>query len=178
MFVRIIKISFFVLLPLLVLSFLLYFSWGGKYYLEAKRSIEKLPEEQKAKSKLLFETKVKSLYSGILMGVSKTWYQGVWVWGVKGPRFFRSDEHTVYSYFQMCTPEILQNLGNGEAINPGRSIDTNIKNWGDMVKTGDFITVKTAELENEGNVGRLREALAHDWWPFDPNRELLSQCKK
>lgn len=178
MVVRVIKIALLVLLPLFIFSLFLYFSWGGKYYREAKRSITNLPEEQRIKSKLIFELRGNYLYSGILMGVSKTWYQGVWVWGAKGPRFFRSDEYTVYSYFQMCTPEILESFSTGEAINPDRTINTDIKKWAGKAKAGDFITIKVAEPANGGNLGRLREAIAHDWWVFNSAIPIDKQCEK
>jgi hypothetical protein len=178
MLVRTIKIVLIVLLPLSIFTSLLYFSWGGKYYLEAKKSIARLSDEQKSYSKALFENYNEYLYSGILMGTVKIWNQGVWVWGAKGPRFFRSDEHTVYSYFQVCTPEILQDLKNGNSIKPIRNIYTDIAKWSNKVKVGEYITVTTASSISGGNLGRLREALVHDWWIFDPNKEILSQCKK
>lgn len=175
---RVIKIASIVILLFLVFTFLLYFVWGGKYYLEARNSIAKLPEEQRAKSKHIFENNGVFLYNGILMGVTRVWLQGVWVWGTRGPRFFRSDEYTVYSYFQMCTPENLESLGAGGAIKPERSIDTEIKSWAGKVKVGDFITVKIASQENGGNLGRLRESLAYDWWVFNSKIPIDKQCEK
>lgn len=76
----------------------------------------------------------------------------------------------------MCTSEILGNLKEGSGVSPERDIDRDIVVWAGKVRTGDFITIKMAGPENGGNVGRLREAWANDWWVFDTVNSLEKQC--
>lgn len=166
-----------ILLSFATFCYLLYAVWGGKYYFEARRSINRLPLDQKAVAENIFNSKGDYVYSGIYMGVFDVYPKGVWVWGQKGFRFFRSDEFTVYSYFQICTPENLENLNKDESIIPRRDVDSEITVWADKVKIGDFVAIQLATPEHGGNLGKLREALANDWWIFNSAIPIDKQCK-
>ena len=166
-----------ILLSFATFCYLLYAVWGGKYYFEARRSINRLPLDQKAVAENIFNSKGDYVYSGTYMGVFDVYPKGVWVWGQKGFRFFHSDEFTVYSYFQICTPENLESLNKGRAIIPIRDVDTDIKVWENKVKVGDFIAIQLATPEHGGNLGNLREALANDWWIFNSAIPIDKQCK-
>ena len=160
-----------------IFCYLLYAVWGGKFYFEARKSISHLPLDQKAVAENIFDSKGNYMYSGIYMGVFDDWLKGVWIWGQKGPRFFRSDEFTAYSYFQICTPENLENLNKSGAITPRRDVDSEIRVWADKVKVGDFVAIQLATPEHGGNLGGLREALANDWWVFNSAIPIDKQCK-
>lgn len=163
---------------LFVFCYFLYFAWGGKFYFAALKSIRSLPKERQDEAELAFNLKEKYSHSGILMGVFKNVLPGVWIWESKGPRFFRTDEFSVFSYFRMCTPENLEGVSTNGSIKPMRSVIGDIKIWANEVKSGDFVTIRVTGPDNGGNLGRLREALAYDWWVFNPAIPINTQCDR
>lgn len=173
-----------VMAPLAAAAFvwsLLWLKLGGKDYFRALKVLALTAEENKAYSERLFAgggEGDKHHYGGIYMGALADFIPGVWIWGKGGPHFFRPDEHTVYSRFQLCLPEALGELEDGKPVTPPRSVDTDIRQWKDKLRAGDFITVLVAAPGQGGTAGRLREAFAYDWWLFDTVTFLKDICKR
>jgi hypothetical protein len=177
-FRRVLIVSTLAFVVATIFLWLLYTQWGGKYYLSARRLIKNSPPELKQKSEQIFNSESRYYYSGILMAVNKRFYPGVWVWGDKGPRYFGSDQYSVFIHSSMCSDEALGGIKAGEIINPERTVFSDISEWYAKVEVGDFIVVQTAGPSNGGNIGRLREAIDYDWWVFDSVTQLEKQCER
>jgi hypothetical protein len=166
------------LVSLAVFAFLLFYAvWGGKYYFEAKRGIAKLPSDKKSYAESIFSDITERSYPGVLMGVVETGIHGVWVWGDSGPRFFRSSSYSVYSYFQMCKPEVLEKIKAGINSSPFREVTKSIGEWKDEVKTGNFLSVMISLPGSGENAGKIKEVHAYDWWMFNPALPVDKQCE-
>ena len=120
----------FLLIFLVGLGFYGVYEYGAlKYYFKAMRGINQLNDQEKSR---VLEEYIDSsdsqldLYKGILMKVSLKKKGGIWVWGQKGPRYFKSDEHSVYSYFSICKPVILEKFKKGEEVMIGKTLLQNI----------------------------------------------------
>lgn len=156
------------------------YQYGGlKYYLKAVKAINQLEGDEKERARKLFNGSPNEsfeVYGGILIGLNQKDNGGVWVWGSKGPKYFRSDEFSVYSFYKICKSAIIEKYKRGEEVNVGRSIDTDIKTWADKVSQGDYVAIIVTSKGHEGALGNLREALAHDWWAFS-NVDVEEQCE-
>ena len=137
-----------------------------------------MPQDRKVASEKVFDTTTAYSYSGIFMGASEKVIPGVWIWGEKGPRFFRSDEDTVFSYFRMCVPEALEAIRARKRFSPSRTIDIDIAEWNKKIDAGNFVTVLSNVPGNGGNLGRLKEVFGYDWWVFNPAIPVDRQCEK
>jgi hypothetical protein len=150
---------------------------GFGSYIRALQSIKALPQElQTEATKNFINSGEQYLYGGILAGTTKHILPGVWVWGRKGLRYFRTDNYSVYSFFRVCAKSGL-NSQKDTSIQIGRSIDTNLTEWSKKTSPGQFVVIMITSPENGGTLGNLREAKAHDWWAFLPaNVPIL--CEK
>jgi hypothetical protein len=155
---------------LFVLSgmFWVYQYWGGKYIIRVNRQISVLDEQGKsnARTKLYGEPQ-ENQYSGILMKIVKGKYVGVWVWGGKGPRYFRGDEFGVYTFFDGCTQEILHPEFTGQPVSVGHNVTDGVL-WSESARVGDFVKILITEEGKGGTVGNLREIYTYNWWSFLP----------
>lgn len=170
------------LLFLLGVGFYGVYQFGGwKYYLKAVRQINKLEGEEKALAEKYFysqpEPDDKTItYGGVLVRVNTKDNGGVWVWGKKGPRYFKADEFSVYSFFEICKPVILEKYKNGEEVKIGQEVFTDIKEWGRRVRQGDYAAIIITDNGYGGTPGNLREAKVNDWWAFLPSSNVEAQC--
>lgn len=173
-------LAFFLLLDLGLGVFWVYW-WGGlKYYIEAAISVNKLTGSEKGKALAdFYGTGDPGKYGGILGYINKNGYGGVWVWGNRGPRYFRADQYSVFSSFDICKDQILAAIakGEGKSVSIDRSIDTDIKIWAKKAKTGDFAVVLITPQGQAGTPGNLREIKSQNWWAFMPV-DIKKQCGK
>lgn len=156
---------------------------GLKHYLSAVKEINRLDGKERDQAFEDFQggaSEELEIYGGILMGVNSRGKSGVWVWGKNGPKYYKGDEYSVYSFFSICKPVILDKLkaGEGEQLTIGQDIETDIKAWAKKVKQGDYvILIITNSQKQGGTIGNLREAKAYDWRPFAPT-DIGEQCRK
>jgi len=169
---------------LVVTSFvILVVFWIWKYhgfsdYINILVSINKLPSVQQQKVKDSFLANNDSyLYNGVLVGVNTNFIPGVFVLGSKGLKYFKIDNHSVYSYFSVCNEVSINSLIKNEKFAVGRTIDLDIKVWKKRVKNGQYVFVMITRPENGGVLGNLREIRAHDWLAFMPS-DIKKQCEK
>ena len=153
---------------------------GLKYYLKANREINKLEGREKEEALDVFmggQDSGLDVYGGILMGVNTKDHGGVWVWGRHGLRYFRSDQYSVFSFFSICKPVILEKYKNGEEVKIGQDIYTDIVEWKKLIKQGDYVSLIITNKDQGGTVGNLREAKVNDWWPF-VSVDVEGQCEQ
>lgn len=164
---------------LFLTSYWVYEHAGLKYYLKAISAINKLPAIEKADVKESFfgTAQPENTYNGVLISVDRNGYGGVWVWGRKGPKYFKADEYAAFSVYDACNEQILNALQTNNEVIIGRTVDFDIKIWAEKVKQGDFMTVTITSKEQGGTPGNLREAKAHGWWAFMPIN-ITEQCVK
>lgn len=174
-----ILIVFGLVVALMVVSGgILYQRYGLDEFIRAVGAINGLSGEGRDKARQDFwGPDDKKVYSGILAHVATQGFGGVWVWGKWGPRYFASDEYSVYSFFGACTPDKLGDLQKEGKVRIGRTIETEIETWQGRVKPGNFVVVVVAGEGSGGERGKLREARAYDWWVFMPVN-IGEQCKR
>lgn len=159
----------------LTLFFALYQFAGLKEYLQAVSLIRSLPAEQRAKAELKFYDGGGTYgYTGMLAYVGK---HGLWVWGAKGPKYFRTDRDTAYIKWSVCSEEILAKIEAQQPFAPVQSVTGEVNEWVESVQVGGFIDIKLATKLNGGTEGNAREARAYDWWVFTAV-DMRAQCKK
>ncbi len=174
-------LSITLLLTLLFLGLFFWFIWnrhGLKEFAHIVTAINNLPQEQQVSSKSIFwKNSDPYLYSGILAGINTNLIPGIWVWGSKGLKYFHTDNYSVYSYFKICNDKSIQAFEKKEKFEVNREIDTDLKDWKNKVKNGQYVYVTIAKPENGGILGNLREIRAHDWMAFMPI-DIKKQCGK
>lgn len=155
------------------------YQFGGLHnYIQAVRAINKLVGNQKDTSALIFYgSGGENEYRGILGYINSGNFGGIWVWGKNGPKYFRGDEYTVYSFFNGCSDEILNAKPDDGSIEVNREIYTDVKEWKKRVSNGNFVSILLAGEENGGILDNLREVWAYDWWYFLPN-DIKELCAR
>lgn len=161
---------------------LLYQFGGLKYYLQASLAITKLSGEAKnhAIDNFYWAGHSSFDYSGTLATINKKGYGGVWVWGTGGPKYFKADQYTVYSFYDPCDDSLMETLGgegDSKKVRIGRTIDTDIKVWAQKAKPGDYVTIRIACNGCGGTPGNLREVATYGWWIFLPTN-IRDTCAK
>lgn len=146
---------------------------GGKYYIRARTVINQIPNTYE-REKTWSEFKGYGNYGGILAG---SWLGRVWVWGTKGLRSFTVDENSVYSWYDGCNSRVLAQLNTGEVGVIEREIDTDLYNWRQKAKVGDYVRVFIATPEMGGEEGNLREIYTYNFWLF-LQRGMEVRCAK
>lgn len=173
-------VIFLVVVCVGVLLFL-YFFWGLREYMSARTALYALSTDQRMAA-------VQTFTGSDTPGV---WYLGtyagftnfggsakIWMWSNKGLRSFDTDQYSVYSFFNACLPNILQQMGKtGDTVTVDRSITTNVGEWTNELRRGDYMGVKLTAQDAGGTVGVLREAFAESWWAFMPV-DIRSQCAR
>jgi hypothetical protein len=161
-----------------ILFYLAYQVGGLKYYLQARREIAQLAPEPREKALRTFVgTGGEREYRGIVGYVNTYGRGGVLVWGSAGPKYFASDYDSIYSFFNACSQEILSAKPEQGAMEVYRSVGTDIKQWSEQVKIGDFVAVSRTPEAVAQEQAILREAWVHDWWYFLPH-ELGVLCER
>ena len=156
----------------------LWFFTGLDSFVKVKIEIEKLPQsKQEAIYKHFLNKNIPNVDSGVLAWINSSSKPGVWIWGSKGLRYLKVDQYSVYSYFSVCSPDTIEAFKNKETFEVSRNIYTDIKNWKEKAKIGQYLLVTIADENSGGNLGYMREAKAHDWFPFMPT-DILKQCEK
>ncbi|MHB8777950.1 MAG: hypothetical protein ACYC6R_09335 [Anaerolineales bacterium] len=157
---------------------LVYYFGGIREYRQATRAISRLDGDEKTKAERFFYSSGgEDEYRGMLGYVNTRGYGDVLVWGKNGPKYFRGDKYTVYSFFNGCSEEILNAKPEDGPIEVNREIYTDVKEWRKRVKNGSFVTILLTSEESGGTVGNLREIWAFDWWYFVPGT-MEVQCEK
>ena len=157
--------------------FCLYQYGGLKGYIRAETSINKLTGDIKTKAQDDFSstgntTAVK--YRGIFAWV---WQDRLWIWSDKRLRSFKTNKDSVYSFYKACTDEHVADMEEEGEFEIKRTITTDIKKWLRLVKPGDYVIVRVSVADKGIITENLREAIAHDWWPFMPT-DVKTQCTK
>ena len=138
---------------------------GIKQYREVVRKVKLLPDD--LRDEAMIRLVDDGTYGGAVMRVSTIGRGGVWVWGSKGPKFFRASIGSAFSYYSMCDREyLLKRLEKGESIKPERRVYGSVKLWKEKVKPGDYVVVVRENEGRDSDLGGLREVWAYDWWPF------------
>lgn len=168
-----------VLLLLLVLGLGLVYQFGGlKNYVLATREISKLSDDQRDRALQNFNGRIgENGYRGMLGYVNKIGSGGLWIWGKNGPKYFSADEYTVYSIFTGCSDQILNAKPEDGEIEVARRVYTNVSEWSRDIKNGSYVTIFLAGEGNGGNIGKIREIWAFDWWNFLP-KSMGELCAK
>jgi len=142
--------------------------------LNAINEINSLPKEQVEKAKQRFyEGGGPTGYTGM---IAKADNSGVWVWGVKGIKHFKSDENTVYILWSVCNPSVMAKIEKGESFSPLQNATLDIATWTPRERVGQFVDIKLATKLNGGIEGNVREVRAYDWWVFTAV-DMGAQCK-
>jgi hypothetical protein len=155
-----------VVVLLLGVEFWVYRYGGIKEYREVVREISLLPEELREEAKVRLSNE--GSYSGTVMMISALGRGGVWVWGSKGPKFFRASSGSAFSYYSMCDRGyLLKRLEKGRSVKAERRVYADIDLWKKNVKPGDYVVAVAEDVgQNVAGKGRLKEVWAYDWWPF------------
>lgn len=153
-------IIIFVICELILIGVVVLYQYAGlKYYVKAVNFIHRLNGAEKNQVSEEFSGISKGLYSGILAGVWKGKLTGIWIWSRYGLRFFRTDQYSIYSFYDGCIAPIIDKK-------IPRLISFNIEEWASLVKVGDFIEIMVANKENGGTIGNLREVWGYNFWIF------------
>lgn len=157
----------------------LYYRGGLREYLQVRKAIKALPETEKVEVQEGFYGKVAEVESqnGILAGLTKIGSRRIWLWGRSGLQSLPLDEYTVYSFYSACNAQVLEAIERGGQLKIGREVTANIEKWREQVKTGMFVGIMKAGVDNGGELGNAREVQAYDWWVF-MNSNLREQCAK
>lgn len=143
----------------------------------AIRQVVTLPQDERELATLrLYEAGGPGGYSGILAGVSPN--GSVWVWGKRGLKYLRVDEHSVYTNFVICTPENIEALEEGGSIETMNFVTSDVAQWRGRARVGDYVTVEATREGMGGTLGVAREIKAHDWWAFIPKIDLRKACAR
>ena len=170
--------GWFLVVLLFIVTLLLWLMFGLSEYARAVWAIHALEGTTRDKAKQDFWGPDDNfIYSGILAHVPSREDGLVWVWGKRGLKYFREDEYSVYSFFSACNPEKQATLRANGKVQIWREIDTSVVQWGKKAQVGNFVVITVAGEQNGGNLGRLREARAYDWWVFMPSK-MGEQCGK
>lgn len=159
----------FLLALLINLSFVSYwvYEYGGlKYYLSAVSAIKKLPEEERLQSREAFDGEQEDQYSGTLIKVDTKGFGGAWIWGRKGPKYFKADKYSIFSYYNACEAATAASAQSAETFEIERVIDTDIKVWQGKVGVGDWTSIILTVEGQGGTIGNIKEAISYDEWLF------------
>jgi hypothetical protein len=161
------------------LIFLLLYQFAGLgQYLKIKAEIRQLPSEQAETATNIFNgAELDSEYRGVLGYIDQSDEGEILVWGRSGPRYFKADEYTAYSFFNACTEDILSAQPEDGAIPVQRNVHNDVREWAREVQVGDFVSILLTMEGQGGTVGNLREVWAHDWYYFLP-KDLRELCKE
>lgn len=175
------KIGFFFLVVfifVLICFTLIYYFGGIREYRQATSAINNLGTNEIVKaSQILRGIDGENEYRGTLGYVNSNGYGDVLVWGINGPKYFKGDEHTVYSFYNGCSGEILNAKPGDGAIEVNREVYTDVKEWRKRVKNGNFVVILLAGEGSGGTIGNLREIWAFDWWYFLP-KDMEELCAR
>jgi len=171
-----VQIILFLFLILWVLSWVFFYFGLGQYFL-MKQQISRLTgsEREMAEREFYAQDKAEHIFAGIIAKINYLDEGGVWVWSNQGLKYFQADEYTFYSYYDVCAA--VGTPGEEFEINDkSREITTDIKQWANLVKAGDFVQLTIATPENGGQAGNLREIFAYSH-PLFLSLELGRLCK-
>ncbi len=156
----------------------LYSFFGLKEYISVATKISKLTAEQQKKAQdIFYYAGGTNGYSGIIAAVITKGRPGVWVWGRKGIKFFEVDEFTVYMLFAVCNEDNYKLMDERKSFSPKNIISPDLSDWKNLVKIGQYVGLTKAVAENGGNIGKVREIKAYDWYLFFQSN-IKAQCLK
>lgn len=171
---------FSLILVVLVTWGCLYQFFGLKEYIRATKYVNNLGEDVRgnARERLDLDSST-GHFGGILAGVWKGPFPGVFLWTRQTLKYFRVDQFSVYTYHNACVDELINpaNPRPKTTVKVKRTIFTDLNLWSKNLKTGYFLDVMVTGKSNGGTLGNLREVWATDWWPF-MNEDLATQCVK
>ena len=140
-----------------------FISIGLIHYLLIKRQITKLNSTEwlTAEREFLALGKREYMFAGTLAKINHHGQGGVWVWTDQGLKYFRADQYTLYSYYDICAARN-NRTGSGFKVDySSREITADLDQWADLVRTGDFVQLSLATLKNGRKEGNLREIYAY-----------------
>lgn len=166
---RLFKISLFFVL-VVGIFFWLCLNFGLIQHWLVKGRIRQLSglERETAESEFYARDKAEHLFAGTIAKINRHGEGGVWVWINQGLKYFQVDKYTFYSYFDICNARAKSSDGKFEINDKSREITTDIKQWANWAKTGDFVQLMITRSENGGQVGNLREIYAYSFPLFLP----------
>ena len=134
----------------------LWFFTGLNSFAKIKREIGKLPQsKQKLIHKDFLNKNIPNVDSGVLAWINSSSNPGIWIWGSRGLRYLKADQYSVYSYFSVCNPETIEAFKNKETFEVSRNIYTDINNWKEKAKIGQYLFVTIADENSGGNLGYI-----------------------
>lgn len=172
------KVIVIVFLTLVILIAWLWQFNGLKEFTILVTDAYKLQNEQKVNADTIFlKHDDEFSYNGVLAGINTKFIPGIFVWGNKGLKFFRTDEFTVYSDYKMCTDKNIESFSKNVKFAVDRTIFTDVAMWHQNVNNGTYVAVTLAKVNHGGNLGYLREIASNDWVPFIPV-DIKKLCEK
>lgn len=164
-----------IVLGLFLLWLMVGFGLGVNLLIRGRISSLRGEAKQNAASEFYAEGKSDNVFAGTIAKVSRKDGGGVWVWSNRGLKYFQADEHTVYSYYDICAAitssqeEVEMKIGDDN-----REVSTNIGRWEEQARQGDFVQIIVATPEHGGQIDNLREARVYSLPIFlELNIELL-----
>ncbi len=160
-----------IIVSLLILGILFFtsFYFGLGQHLSIKQQISGLvgSERKVAEREFYAQNRAEHIFAGTIAKINPQREGRVWVWSNKGLKYFQADEHTFYSYYDVCaaveTPET-----DFQINDKSREITTDIRQWASWVKVGNFVQLTISTPENSGQIGNLREIYAYSLPLFLP----------
>jgi hypothetical protein len=144
-------------------------------WVRAQAKIEQLPEDKQAEAWRELEGDWPGeMYGGILAGSA---FERIWVWGREGLKSFVVDEHSVYSWYDGCNEEVLEELSAGVAGAIARYVTADMTDWRGWAVTGDYVRVYVTLPGAGGNPGNIREIYTYNFWLFMPTG-MEERCAK
>lgn len=115
---------------------LLYSNFGLKDALRIRDVIGHIEDKDERTSTLQrFEgSDPKILYGGVFAGIVG---DRLWVWGRMGPKSIVTDEYSVYSWIDGCSPGVLTTFEDGKLGKLDRTVYSDVAVWREMAKVGD-----------------------------------------
>jgi hypothetical protein len=148
---------------------------GYGHWARAQARIAQLSESEQGEAWRELEARDPLMMEGgILAWVGQ---ERVWVWGRGGLKQYRVDEHSIYSWFDGCNAEVLEELNAGVAGAITRMLYSEIDDWRSVARAGDYVRVVLANERMGGTVGNLREIYDYNFWLFLPTG-MEERCAK
>lgn len=145
--------------------------------MQLRAEIRQLPSQQvEAAEKVFDDFEVGREYRGIVGYIDLRGEGGVVVWGRSGPKYFKGDEHTVYSVFSACNELILNAQPDDGPIAVERKVYSEVTEWDQEMEAGDFVLILLTKEGQGGTVGNMREAWGYDWDYYLP-KDLRELCR-
>jgi hypothetical protein len=117
--------------------------------------------KQNAVREFYAQDKPDYVFAGTIAMVNSRDGGGVWVWSNQGLKYFKADQHTSYSYYDVCVAMSSSQEGEKKIDSNMRETTMDIKEWAEWINVGDFVQLIIATPDQGGQEGNLREIYAY-----------------